>query len=414
MSWEQSNAQPAEHWIATWATAEELAVTTMEMPDLPPDVKMPDFSAMRKRLISQQVPDTVEGQTVRLIVHTSIGGEKLRIELSNGFGKGKVSVGEAHVAIRVKESTIDSESDRQLTFGGNPGVNIEPGAVVVSDPVDLRFKPMSDLAISLYITKSEGKPTGHWPGLHTSYLSDGNSTRATSMPEPTLTTGYMWLRSVDVVVPANGFAVACLGDSITDGFGTTVDRDQAWPTLLAKRFIARKSGLPIAVINEGISGNQLLRDGAGVSALARFDRDIIAEPGVRWVILYEGINDINIHGQVIGPRALVADDLIKGYRQIISRAHMHDIRVAGVTLTPDEGVWPAGPVGEVTRQRVNKWIRTAGEFDAVVDLDVVLRDKNHPTRLREEFDPGDHIHPNDAGNSAMANAFDLSAFKSEE
>src|SRR6185437_2577435 len=167
-------------------------------------------------------------------------------------------------------------------------------------------------------------------------------------------------------------------------------------------------GLPIAVVNEGISGNQVLRDGAGVSALARLDRDVLTEPGVRWIVLLEGINDINIHGQITGPGAVTADDLIEGYKQIIARAHMDNIKVVGATLTPDGGLWLAGAVGEATRQKVNDWIKTSGAFDALVDFDAVIHDKADPIRMRSDFDSDDHIHPNDLGNAAMANAFNLS------
>jgi lysophospholipase L1-like esterase len=356
------------------------------------------------------IPENVENQTVRMIVHASIAGSRLRVELSNAFGKSIVSIGDAHIAVRTTGSSIDSSSDRKLTFSGSASVDLRPGEVIVSDPVDLESKPMSDLAVSLYIVKSEGTPTDHTPGLHTGYISSGDTSADPSMPQPATTTAFLWLRSVAVDVPTDDFAIACLGDSITDGFGTAVDSDSAWPTLLAKRFSERKTGPRVAVINEGISGNEVVYDGAGVSALARLDRDVLSEPGVRWIVLLEGINDINIHGQITGPGALVAEDLIRGYRQIIARAHMQNIKVVGATLTPEEGVWLAGPVGEATRQKVNEWIRNSGEFDAVVDFDAVVRDKEHPTRLREEFNPGDHIHPNNIGNGAMADAFQLETF----
>jgi lysophospholipase L1-like esterase len=298
-----------------------------------------------------------------------------------------------------------------LKFSGSASVDLRPGVVLISDPVDLDVRAMSDLAVSLYIVKSEGTPTNHTPGLHTAYISKGDTAAASSMPEPTISTSYLWLRSIDVVASANDFAIACLGDSITDGFGTSVDKDQAWPTLLAKRFGERKSGPRVAVINEGISGNQVVRDGAGVSALARLDRDVLSQPGLHWIVLLEGINDINLHGQVADPTGLTAEDLIKGDQQIIARAHTHKIKVMGATLTPEEGVWLSGPVGEATRLKLNEWIRTSGAFDAVVDFDAAIRDKEHPARMREEFNPGDHIHPNDLGNGAMANAFQLATFE---
>jgi lysophospholipase L1-like esterase len=356
------------------------------------------------------MPTVADNQTVRMIVHTSIGGSKLRIELENAFGKGLVSIGGAHIALSQSASSIDSNSDRQLTFSGSKSVDLRPGEVIVSDPVELNVKPMSDLAVSLYVVKNDGTPTDHIPGLHTTYVSDGDVSGSPTMPDPTTNTAYLWLRSVDVDAAASSYAIACLGDSITDGFRTTVDANQAWPTLLAKRFSEKKGGAAVAVLNEGISGNQVLRDGAGVSALARFDRDIIAEPGVRWVVLLEAINDINIHGQITGPGAVTADDLIMGYKQLIARAHMHNIKMMGATLTPDGGLWLAGSVGEATRESVNQWIRTSGQFDAVVDLDAAVRDATDPKRMRTAFDSDDHIHPNDAGNAAMADAFDLSAF----
>jgi lysophospholipase L1-like esterase len=387
-----------------------MALTVQEKPDIPPGTKMPDFSKMKGMKRPEPAPHDVADQTVRMIVHPSIAGKRLRLELTNAFGKGVVSIGNAHVAIRTTESSISTSSDRQLTFGGSTSVDIRPGMVIVSDPFDLDAKAMSDLAVSLYVVKSEGMPTDHMPGLHTAYISKGDTTSAASMPEPTTTTAYLWLRSIDVVASADDFAIACLGDSITDGFATTVDKDQTWPALLAKRLRERKTGPRVAVINEGISGNQIVRDGAGVSALARLDRDVLSEPGVRWIVLLEGINDINLHGQITGPNALVAEDLIKADKEIVARAHMHNIKVVGATLTPEEGVWLSGPVGEATRLRLNQWIRTSGDFDAVVDFDAAVLDKDHPARIRQDFNPGDNIHPNDLGNAAMADAFNLDVF----
>lgn len=406
----QAGAGPQDHWVATWATSEQMAVTAPDRPVLPPNIKMPDFRNMKGVHGPPAIPTFSGNQTVRMIVHTSIPGEKLRIELSNAFGDSDVSIGDAHVANHTTGSSIDSTSDRQLTFSGNKSVDIRPGQVMVSDPVDLDLKPMSDLAVSLYVVKAEGTPTNHTPGLHTAYVTAGDTTAAASMPSPTTNTSYVWLRSVDVVAPADSFAISCLGDSITDGFRTTVDADMAWPALLAKRFSERQQDPRIAVLNAGISGNQILRDGAGVSDLARFDRDVASEPGVRWVVLLEAINDINIHGQITGPGALTPHDLIAGYKQLIARAHMDNLKIMGATLTPDEGVWLAGPTGEATRQKVNQWIRDSGAFDGVIDFDAVERDPSHPARMLPAFDSGDHIHPNDAGNAAMANAFDLNAF----
>lgn len=405
----QSTRPSTENWVATWATPLEMAVTMQDRPVLPPDLKMPTPQGGRGNRSPRTPPAITDEQTVRMVVHTSIAGKRLRIELQNAFDKPAVSIGGAHIALRTTGSSIDPASDRQLTFGGNKGIDLRPGQVIVSDPVSFTFKPMSDLAVSLYMKKVQGPPTNHMPGLHTAYVVNGDATAAASMPDAATNTAYVWLKGIDVDAPQGSFAIACLGDSITDGFATSVDADQAWPTLLAKR-LGAKSGAPVSVINEGISGNQVLRDGAGVSALARFDRDIAGEPGVRWVVLLEGINDINIHGQITGPDALTADDLIAGDKQLIARAHMNHVKIAGATLTPDAGVWLAGPIGEATRQKLNEWIRTSKAFDAVVDLDAALRDKADPTHLQAAFDSGDHIHPNDVGNAAMAKAFDLSVF----
>ena len=280
----------------------------------------------------------------------------------------------------------------------------------MSDPVNLEVAPLSDLAISIYLPRDTGPPTNHPLGLHTAYISNGDVTASAAMPDPKTMTAYAWLSSVDVVAPADAFTVVAFGDSITDGYSTTLDANQAWPTLLAKRLNADKTQ-QVAVVNQGISGNQVLRDGAGLSALARFDRDVLSRPGVKWVILLEGINDINIRGRMEGPNALTSDELIWGYRQIIARAHAHGIKVMGATIMPEEGVPTASERGEQIRQTVNRWIRANGNFDAVVDFDMTVRDPQRPVRLKQQFDPGDHIHPNDAGNQAMADAFDLSVFQ---
>jgi lysophospholipase L1-like esterase len=406
----QSKTDSAETWVATWATAQDMAPTKPDRPVISPNVKRPDFRSMRGPRPSQVVPTVAANQSVRMVVRTTIGGNRLRIELSNAFGKSAVVFGSAHVALRAASSSILAKSDRQLTFGGSKSIELQPGVVIVSDPVSLDIQPMSDLAISLLVTKVEGPPTVHTVGLHTSYISDGDTTGSESLANSITTTAYLWLRSIDVAAAPKDFAIACLGDSITDGFGTTSDADQMWPTLLAKRLGEKRNGPRISVLNEGISGNEVLRDGAGVSALARLDRDVLSEPGVRWIVLLDGINDINLHGQVTGPDALVADDLIRGYKEIIARAHLHNIKVMGATLTPEDGVWLAGPVGEATRESVNQWIRTSGAFDALVDFDAAVRDRDQPTRIRSDFNPGDSIHPNDQGNAAMADAFDLAVF----
>jgi lysophospholipase L1-like esterase len=346
-----------------------------------------------------------------MIVRTSIGESTIRVSFSNMMSVAPLEIGAAHVAVHRGGGAIDPKTDRTLLFGTRPSITVPPGALVVSDPVRLDLAPLSDLAVSLYLPRNTGPPTTHTVALHTGYIIQGDATASeTVMPAETIA-AYLWLSSVDVLAPSGALAIVALGDSITDGYATTHDADRAWPTLLAARLARERRARPVAVLNQGISGNQVLRDGAGLSMLARFDRDVLSRPGVRWVILLGGINDINIRGRMDGPTAVTSDDLIAGYGQIIARSHAHGIKVVGATLTPEEGVPTASERGEAIRQAVNRWIRTPGNFDAVVDFDAVLRDPGRPARLRAEYDPGDHIHPNDAGNQVMADAFDVRTFR---
>ena len=327
------------------------------------------------------------------------------------MGSQPLEIGAAHVAVHKGGGEITEGTDRPLKFGGSASFTIPAGAIVMSDPVDLEVAPLSNLAISLYLPHDTGVPASHTVGLHTAYISKGNVAGSRTMPEATNIFAFAWLASIDVVAPRDAFTVVALGDSITDGFATTRDADKAWPTLLAKRMKENKASQNVAVVNQGISGNQVLRDGAGISALARLDRDVLTRAGVKWVILLEGINDINIRTRPNGPNPLTAEELIGGYRQVIERCHAQGIKVLGATMTPAEGVPTYSALGEEVRSAVNRWIRAKGNFDAVVDLDAVLRDPQHPARLKADPDSGDHIHPNDQGNQLMADAFDLGVFK---
>jgi lysophospholipase L1-like esterase len=345
-----------------------------------------------------------------MVVHTTIGGKALRVEVSNMSGVQPLEVGSAHVARYKADGAIVPGTDHALKFSGDEKFVVPPGALFVSDAVTMDVAPFSDLAVSLYIPKAVASPGNHTMGLHTAYISKGDVTGSETMPEPTKTYSYFWLTGVNVLAPADAAAIVAYGDSITDGFQTTLDGNTMWPTVLAKRLAANKATQHISVLNQGISGNQVMRDGAGISALARFDRDVLGRPGVKWVVLLEGINDINIRGRGTGADALTAEELIAGYRQIIERAHVFGLKVIGATLTPEEGVPTASARGEEIRLAVNKWIRTKGNFDAVVDFDLAVQDPTRPARIKPAFDPGDHIHPNDAGNKAMADAFDLAIF----
>ena len=347
-----------------------------------------------------------------MVARASIGGRRVRVQLSNALGNSRLAIGAAHIAIRQKDAAIVSASDHALTFAGRTSFTIPPGALVVSDPVDLDVPRFTDLAISIYLPEDTGPPTVHPLGLHTTYIASGDVTADATLNPSTLTSAYFWLSGIDVLASSNASAIVAFGDSITDGFATTVNKDQAWPTLLASRLASNKSTAMLSVLNLGISGNRVLRDVAGTNALARFDRDVLARPGVRWMILLEGINDITfsaIPGIPPG-QAVTAEDLIWGYRQILERAHMHGIKVVGATIMPVEGVPTYTEDGESVRQAVNQWIRTGQAFDAVIDFDALTRDPANPKRLRAEFDAGDHVHPNDAGNQAMADAIHLATF----
>jgi lysophospholipase L1-like esterase len=347
-----------------------------------------------------------------MIAHTSIGGRRVRIELSNAFGNAPLAIGSAHIAMRDKDSSVVPSSDRALLFGGKPSCWIPPGATEISDALNLDVPAASDLAVSIYIPDSATADTMHAVGLHTTYISkEGDATSAPAIADATTTQSFYYLTNVDVAATPDAAAIVTFGDSITDGAVSTPDTDRSWPSFLARR-LAASGGANIAVLNQGISGNRLLRDGAGISALARFDRDVLAQPGVKWLMILEGINDIGLgtRAGAAASDAVTSDDLIGALKQLIERAHEHGIKTVGCTLTPFEGAAYYSEAGETIREMVNQWIRSSGAFDAVVDFDAAARDPEHPGQFRAGFNNGDHLHPNDAGYEAMANVIDLSVF----
>ncbi len=395
-----------DHWVATWTTAQLLA-------HLPTPGGRGRGGAGRGAPKSDDPAQAINArgfnqQTVRMIAHTSIAGRRLRIKLENAFGGAPVVVGAAHIALREKDSAIVTASDRALAFGGKPGVTIPPGAAILSDALDFQVPARTDLAVSLYFPGETGAPTSHLNALHNTYISkEGDTTGAASMPDAIVTQSSYFLAAIDVAAPPNAFLLVAFGDSITDGHFATNEANASWPDVLAARLSANKQTANIAVANQGINGNRVLRDGTGVNALARFDFDVLGQSGVKWMTLLEGVNDIG-RGKNRPADAVTGDDLIAGYKQIIERAHTHGIKVIGCTLTPDEGYamyWT--DEGEKVREAVNQWILTGGAFDAVVDFDKATRDSTDPKRLAPNLDSGDHLHPSDAGYKAMADAFDL-------
>ena len=363
-------------------------------------------------------PGPFANHTLRQKLRISVGGQRLRIRLSNELGTAPLAIGAATVALAGTDAAIQPASLRTLTFGGVPSVRIPPGAPVLSDPVDLVVPDLAELAVSLYLPGESAPATLHMS--RTAYVSAGGDfTRAPDMSGAQLTTNLMYLTGVYVDTDADVAVVATFGDSITDGDGSTPHSYHRWPDQLAARAAARTDGRKLAVVNTAISGNQLLIDGAGSNALARFDRDVLATPGLTHVVVLEGINDIGTGGSIFpgndGPPQpeRSAADLIAAYRQLIARAHVHGVKMYGATLTPFEGAF-AGyytPAREEVRSEVNEWIRNSGKFDAVIDFDAAIRDADNPRMMNAVYDSGDNLHPGDAGYTRMADAIDLALFQ---
>ena len=356
-------------------------------------------------------PVTISNQTIRQVVRVSVGGDRLRVVLSNAFGTAPVDVGAGHVALRDRDSMVQAGSVKPLTFSGSATGRILPGATVVSDVVELAVPPLSDLVVDLYLPGDLGlgvsPVTTHNGASQTNYLSaTGNHSGEAAMTVERTAGAWFLLSRVEMAAGREAGAVVTFGDSITDGARSTTDMNSRWPDYLARRLAARKEPA-IGVLNAGISGNQVLGDGAGVSALARFDRDVLMQTGVTHVIIMEGINDIGLARTNPNPSAA---DLIAGHKQLIERARARGLRVYGATLTPFEGAayWTAE--GEAKRQALNEWIRTSNAYDAVIDFDQVTRDPAAPTKFLPAYDSGDHLHPGDAGYKAMGEAVDLKLF----
>ncbi len=351
-------------------------------------------------------------QTIRQIVRISLGGARFRVRLTNEYGTQPVEIGAAHIAISAGDAAIQAGTDRVLTFSGAPSITIPPSAAVLSDPVDLKAASVASLAISIYLPQTTGPATWHVEGKQTAYIVLGDATGAADVvASATTSASRFFLSGVEVAGSEQKSSIVTFGDSITDGTNSTLDANHRWPDRLAER-LASTHDEDAGVVNEGISGNRILHDIIGPNALSRFDRDVLATPGVRFMTVLLGINDIGFGG-FFTTQAVTADDIIAGYRQMIARAHSRGIRIYGATLTPFKGVGAPyySDAHDVERQAVNAWIRTSGEFDTVIDFDAVVRDPANPLQILPAFDSGDHLHPNDAGYKAMADSIDLRLFK---
>lgn len=386
-------------WVSAWSTAVH---NQPPFPGLPP---APVF----------------ENRTVRMVVRPTLSGQQVRVRFSNAYGSSPLEIGSAHLALTDHDAAILPESDRAITFGGKPSVMVPPGAPILSDPVDMKMQAFKEFSISVYLPHTAPELTTHLWAQHATYVSGaGDFSAKTDIPDAVTRTSWFFLADVEVLTSDRAAAIVTLGDSITDGVGAQQGSYADWPDQLAKR-LADAGMTQLAVLNEGIGGNRILHDGAGINTLARLDRDVLAQPAVRSVIVLEGINDIGWpHMKMpstsdaappkenpLMAQIVTAQDLIDGYKQIIDRAHQHHIKVFGATLTPYEGAGYFSADGEAVRQAVNQWIRTSGMFDGVFDFDAAVRDPDHPSRFRDGFHSGDNLHPSAVGYKAMANAIDI-------
>jgi lysophospholipase L1-like esterase len=373
------------HWVGTWASSPQL-VDSSSMPPAPGFVDC----------------------TLRQVVHLSLGGSQIRVRFSNTFGTSALTISTAHVAKAVENGSIQPGTDRSLAFQGRPSTTIPPGALIYSDPLDFDARPLSDLAVTIHLQEAPEAVTIHSGARATSYLAKGEEVSAVGLPAPQPAEHWYFLNGVDVLAKDSS-ALAVLGDSITDGKNSTTNENRRWTDDLARRLLGNKRTAQVSVLNEGIGGNRLLHDGLGPNGLARLDRDVLAQAGVRWLIVFEGVNDIGTCKEECDPAAN-AQDIISAYQQIILRAHSKEIRVYGATITPFRRSFYDFPEAERARQTVNHWIRTSGQFDAVIDFDAAMRDPNDPSNLAAGGDSGDHLHPSDAGYKTMADSVNLKLF----
>jgi len=384
-------------WIASWTAA--------PMPALVPGSEL----------------TSVHGQTMREIARLTIGGTKLVLRLTNEFGETPVALEAVEVAMASEGGRVEPLTTRPVTFGGNRAAIIHSGTPLVSDPIEMSANPLSRLAVSYFCGGFMPLHTTHSYGGQSSFVSvPGNFTTAEQMIVQQATTSHHLLSAIYVQTSAKARAIICLGDSITDGDGSTINTDRRWPDILAERLQQSRGFEQVAVLNQGIGGNRVLFRGAGEKALQRFDRDVLSFHGATHVIVLCGINDIAYPDTALaGPNeAVSAADLVSALSQLVIRGRLAGMKVLLGTILPFEGALPSAPIGKYyspekdrTRQAVNHWIREASGADGVIDFDAMMRDPSHPNRLLPRYDSGDRVHPGDAGYRAMANAIDLALLR---
>ena len=352
------------------------------------------------------------GTTLREIAHISAGGKKVRVRFTNEFGSDPLTIADAHVAASDGGASIKTGTDHSLTFDGSSTVKIPPGSVLFSDPVSFEASPQSDVAISLYlppqIMRSE---TFHDFADQDNFAVNGDVAGAVSLTQPTTLSSWYFVDGIEVPASEGSRAIVALGDSITDGAHSTRNANRRWPDVLASRLLADRSLEQVSALNEGIGGNRVVNDGYGPSALARLDRDVLAQDGVRYVIVLEGINDIGRLARLQAPDdEISAQQLEMGLARIADAAHQHGIKAIGATLTPYGGASYYSDKGEQVRKEFNDWIRKSGTFDGVIDFDKITADPQNPNQFNPLYDSGDHLHPSDDGYKAMGEGIDLRLF----
>lgn len=370
-------------WVGTWSTAPQL-VETANNPPAP----------------------GLTNNTLRQIVHVSIGGDSLRIRFSNEFSSHPVTMKEVHIAVSKDSGKIDTTTDRILYFGGKTDYTMPAGASVTSDPFHFSLQPLSDVAITIYFGSTSSDVTGHPGSRTTSYILTGNNVTKENFNGAVTTEHWYVINTIDVLASDTSFAVAILGNSITDGRGSGTNKQDRWPDELARRFQASPNTKNVAVLNEGIGGNCVLGTCLGPSALSRFNRDVLNQNGVKWVIILEGINDIGNAWN----STQVAQDLISAFGQMIDSAHSKGLLIYGATLLPFGGSFYDSPDHQKAWQTVNDWIRHSGRFDAVIDFDSAMHDPANPSKLLPIYDSGDHLHPSETGHHMMAESVNLALF----
>ena len=382
-------------WVGSWAASQQLPEPQNSLP-----------------------AEDLNDATLRQIVHLSVGGSTLRVHVSNAFGFLPLHLTSVHIARPLSPAApaIDPASDKALAFSGKEDVVIPPGAEYLSDPIDYPAAALSDLAVSMHFDLPPAEQTGHPGSRATSYLVHGDAVSSADLPGARRFDHWYQLSAVDVAGPPDAAAIAVLGDSITDGHGATTNRNDRWTDVLAKRLQSNPATRNIGVLNQGIGGNHLLSDGLGPNVLARFDRDVLAQTAVRWVIVLEGVNDLGGLTRLSDPPRADHEAFVRrvlaSYEQIIARAHAAHLQVIGATITPytDSGYYHPPASAEGDRQAVNQWIRSAGHFDAVIDFDKAIADPQHPDHLNPAYDSGDHLHPGAAGYRVMGELVSLSLF----